>query len=597
MDVDSDETDDEAEEGGEGAKNNEGEDEDEDDVEPARRSYVGIATGWSEDEESSFDAALFFAGLSGSDSGPEPPIHGRDVAVNTDEDTSSLDIEPSSLAQGVFEITEGWDGSVIFTNGLQDGQGLLDWDFEANAAQLLTEIATTSDHNSGSDADVRMSGSEGDMGDSEHENDSLEEVESDDGDTTEEELVDERGLPTARAMRLFRPPVAQSYSINPLSTMSPGPHFQDALSVQSPQPSDILAGHGFADEDEDTPEPPTSEIGTVLSASSDRGTPRFPIMGTFMASRTNSLRRVVIDGSRHTVPSPFQRSCRRRLSGSVSAQSARRVCLILRSIPPTILSPSQSRDRSLSLSYASFTMSPTQIGFPSHSDDPPLPTSPGLPLTEPIRLDDVLDTSILYSDPVEGPANFNKYPSIISEPEASVTDDGERHLQNLSRWDRIPMGTFRHTRESGHVDDGSSNLAYGDIIRSSPFNGVWPSERGKTKPPGSPSKKGKGRKGSVNMDISPVILPVRDRDGDHSPNGPTIGQTRHSPLHSKPRKDKESRRDKMHKRKTLMGTAIGRRHQQQHHSHGHHPNSKGRASGSVQRTGVFSGGSVPPLSL
>ncbi|KAI9440500.1 hypothetical protein H4582DRAFT_1812111, partial [Lactarius indigo] len=580
MDVDSDESDDEAEEGAEDAEDNEGEDEDEDDVGPARRSCVGIATGWTEDEESCFDADLFFAGLNDSDSGPEPStVHGQNATVDTDEDSSSLDVEPSSLTQGVFEITEGWDGSVIFTNGLQDGQGLLDWDFEANAAQLLTEVTATSDHGSGSDADVRMSGSEADMGDGE--NDSLEEVESNDGDTTEEELVDEDGLPTARAMRLFRPPVAQFYTINPLSTMSPGPQVQDAFSNQSPQPSDILAGHGFADEDEDIPEPPMSEIGsTLLSASSDRGTPRFPLMGTFEASGTDSLRRAVIDGSQHTVPSPFQRSRRRRFSESVSAQSA-----------------SRTRDRSLSLSYASFTMSPTHFGLPSLSDDP-IPTSPCLPLSEPIRLDDVLDTSILDSDPVDTPATPSKPYDIIGEPETSATDDRERHLQNLSRWDRVPMSTFRHTRESGHVSDGPSNLAYGDIIRSSPFNGVWSSDRGHNKPSGSPSKKGKGkRKGSLNMVISPVILPVRDRDGDHTPNGPTIGQNNHNPLHSKPRKDKESRRDKMLKRKTLMGTAIGRRHQQQQHSHGHHPNSKGRASGSIQRPGVFSGGSVPPLNL
>ena len=238
-------------------------------------------------------------------------------------------------------------------------------------------------------------------------------------------------------------------------------------------------------------------------------------------------------------------------------------------------------------------MSPTHFGLPSPCDDPTFPTSPHLPLAEPIRLDDVLDTSILDSDTVDAPAALSKPYSIIGEPE-SATDDGERHLQNLSRWDRIPMSTFRQTRESGHVSDGPSNLAYGDIIRSSPFNGVWPSDRGHNKPSGTPSKKGKGkRKSSLNMDISPVILP---RDGDLTPNGSTIGQNSHNPLHSKPRKDKESRRDKTRKRNTLMGTAIGRRHQQHHHSHGHHPNSKGRASGSIQRTGVFSG-SVPPLNL
>lgn len=314
MDVDSDETDDEAEEGVEEAKDD---DDDDDGTEPARGSYVGIATGWSNDEESSFDADLFFTGLSDSDSGPDiSTVPGHEAAA-TEEDNST-DIGSPVLAQGIFEITEGWDGSVIFTNGLQDGQGHLDWDFEANAAQLLIE-ATTSESNSGSD--IRMSGSEGDMGDSEDETDGLEEVESNDGNTTEEELVDEHGLPTARAMRLFRPPVTPLFSINPLSTMSPGPRVQDVLSSQSPLPSDILAGHEFGDEGDDAPEPPMSEISSiVLSALSDRGTPRFPLMGVFEASKTDSIRHAVIDGSYGAVPTPFQRSRRRRTSQSVSTR-------------------------------------------------------------------------------------------------------------------------------------------------------------------------------------------------------------------------------------------------------------------------------------
>jgi hypothetical protein len=319
MDVDSDETDDEAEEGVEEAEGDDGKDDDEDSTGPARESYVGIATGWSNDEESGFDADLFFAGLD-SDSGPDiSTVPGHDAASTTDED-GTIDIGSPSLAQGIFEITEGWDGSVIFTNGLQDGQGLLDWDFEANAAQLLIEAGATSESTTGSD--IRMSGSEGDMGDSEDESDGLEEVESNDGNTTEEELVDNRGLPTARAMRLFRPPVTPLFSINPLSTMSPGPRVRDVHSCQSPRPSDILAGREFGDDEEDAPEPPMSEIGSiVLSASSDRGTPRFPLMGTFEASKADSLRRAVIDGSCDTVPSPFQRNRRRRLSKSVSARS------------------------------------------------------------------------------------------------------------------------------------------------------------------------------------------------------------------------------------------------------------------------------------
>jgi len=324
MDVDSGETDGEAEDDEE-AEGDDDEDEDEGDVGPVRGSYVGIATGWSEDEESSFDADLFFAGLSDSDSGPEITTVPDQDAAATEDDTS--DIGPSVLAQGTFEITEGWDGSVIFTNGLQDGQGLLDWDFEAHAAQLLIEASTISESNSGSD--IRMAESEGDMGDSEDETDGLEEVESNDGDSTEEELVDDCGLPTARAMRLFRPPVTPLYAIDPLSTMNLGPRVRDGLPNQSPLPSDILAGREFGDEDDDAPEPPMSEISSIiLSASSDRGTPRTPLMGMFEASETDLLHRAIIDGTRHTAPSPFQRNRRRRLSESVSARSFSRVRLV-----------------------------------------------------------------------------------------------------------------------------------------------------------------------------------------------------------------------------------------------------------------------------
>ncbi|KAI0272674.1 hypothetical protein BC834DRAFT_840888 [Gloeopeniophorella convolvens] len=587
MDVDSDETEDEAEEGVEEADGNGEDDEDEADGRPTRGSYAGIGTGWS-DDESSFDADLFLAGLSDSDSGPDLPSLPDQGAATADGDDSSLELDPTSLAHGVFEITEGWDGSVIFTNGLQDGQGLLDWDFEANAAQLLIEAAAISEASSASDTDIRMSDGEGDMGDSEDADDSLEEVESNDGDTTEEELVDERGLPTARAMRLFRPPVTPLSSINPLSTMSPGPRVQDVFSHQSPKPSDILAGRGFGDDDEeDAPEPPMSEIGSIiLSASSDRGTPRFPLMGMFEASSSDFLRRAVIDGSCHDAPSPFQRTRRRRLSESVSARSI-----------------SRGRGRSQSLSHASNAMSPTPFGIvlPALSDNPTLPTSPDLPLTEPIRLDDVLDTSILDSDPIDAPSTPVKSYSIIGEPDTSATEDGGHHLQSLDRWDRIPMGTFRRTREIGPLSDGPSDLTFGGAIRSSPFSGVWPSDRNSNQESGSPSKKGKGKKNRsqnrMGVVISPVIMPVRDRDGDHTPTGHASGQNSHNPLHSKSRKDKESRRDKTLKRKSLMGTATGRRPPQYFHNHGHHPNAKGRASGSMQRAGFFSGGSVPPLNL
>ena len=157
-------------------------------------------------------------------------------------------------------------------------------------------------------------------------------------------------------------------------------------------------------------------------------------------------------------------------------------------------------------------MSPTHFGLPSPSDDPTLPTSPCLPLTEPIRLDDVLDTSILDSDPVDAPATLSKPYSIISDPETNATDDDERHLQNVSRWDRIPMGTLRYTR------DGPSNLAYDDIIRGSPFDGVWPSDKGRNKPSGTPSKKGNGKREGLVPPTQVVFLNEVCRSGDAHPD-------------------------------------------------------------------------------
>jgi len=158
------------------------------------------------------------------------------------------------------------------------------------------------------------------------------------------------------------------------------------------------------------------------------------------------------------------------------------------------------------------------------------------------------------------------------------------------------------------ITDSGSEAPYGSMIRSSPFSGMlWQSKDGSAGNAGTSdggSVKGKNaqrrNKGRMDVVISPVIFPVRDRDGDRTPTGSGRdthghGHGGHTPPHSKPPR-KGSRKDKMLKRKSMMGAAAGRRHQQHYHHHGHHPNAKGRAAGSVQRPG-FSGGAVPPLNL
>lgn len=334
------------------------------------------------------------------------------------------------------------------------------------------------------------------------------------------------------------------------------------------------------------------------------------------------------------------------------------------------------------------------------------------PPPKPIELDDVLDASILDSDPFDDPSYFsnailassafsthsrsNSHANAnhdagetqgqgsILESEFSATEDGagpstsacaspsislagvsvgtpggggdDRHLQNLSRWDRVPMGTFRRTRELGNWSSGphghgpglSDGEELGGIIRSSPFGGnvLWNPRHGAgagaggrsgSSPGGvrsSPTprsangkKRGSGGGGSSKKRgaaaISPVIFPVRDGaggSGDRTP--PSYGSGGGGPSSStgqgqgqggsvgKRKKDKtsNSRQEKMAKKKAMMGVAMssgasggGSPHAmhggkgKKYHAHGHFGNgAKGRTAGSAQRMGM---GGVPPLSL
>ncbi|KZV68983.1 hypothetical protein PENSPDRAFT_666078 [Peniophora sp. CONT] len=118
-------------------------------------AYVGIGTGWTDDDdEDAFDAALSFSALDAdsNDASPMPamlvhPDSQMDEDATEDDDEMSWD-EENEFAQGVFEVTHAWDGSVAFTNGFNDGQGLLDWAFEAGRSRrsdLLCLIIFLSD--------------------------------------------------------------------------------------------------------------------------------------------------------------------------------------------------------------------------------------------------------------------------------------------------------------------------------------------------------------------------------------------------------------------------------------------------------------------
>jgi hypothetical protein len=145
------------------------------------------------------------------------------------------------------------------------------------------------------------------------------------GDTTEEERVGVDGLPTGRAMNLFRfpSPTTTVSTIDPMSTLSPTSspitrshhHRRVRSQVGSPRPADILAGKVF-NLDSDDHRPPHRSRKTRGSRSlSLRGYQ--PVMGQFDPVDSNPQKRAVIDHFSKDIPSPFRRP-RRGTGASVA---------------------------------------------------------------------------------------------------------------------------------------------------------------------------------------------------------------------------------------------------------------------------------------
>ncbi|KAJ6581235.1 hypothetical protein B0H19DRAFT_1114337 [Mycena capillaripes] len=421
MEIDSDATEEDDEE----EEEQEAEEDDETDDLPVGSGYIGVATGWSEeeDEESSFDADLFFANLTDSDEDDDHSSPDENDERADDGDQSDLDgMDVGDALAGLiphlrrdlenlpFELTEGWDGQVIFSNGLGEGRGLLDLDFEVHPSVVETSASPSQE-------------SEDDM-----------ETEEDgefEGDTTDEELVGEDHLPNERAMRLFNLPFSVS-SINPLSTMSPSaspaPHnrrpFGSQSNLDSPKPADILSGRVFL-EDLDNPDEFDDDMNAPSVSSRGNG----PREGSFIPGDTM---RAVIDDTHASVPSPHPRvRGRRGNSASHFGRTSPRHSLTSRqrSLPP--------------ISQPSFQLL-------SASE---LTTSPELPHAQAIDLDDVLDSAYLDSEPSDGQLS------------ASPTQQSHKHL-NLSRW-------------GWGSDTPGASTDFENALRNSPLSGMlWQGKDG-----------------------------------------------------------------------------------------------------------------------
>ena len=213
-------------------------------------------------------------------------------------------------------------------------------------------------------------------------------------------------------------------------------------------------------------------------------------------------------------------------------------------------------------------------------------------------LDDVLDAAFLASEP--SVSDVDRHPVQLEEPndlklsaEDSRSDvEAGRHLSSLSRWDRIPMATFRRTRESrGSISNDDAGTwgspstdhdeFYAGAIMNMPLHSMIPQ---------TPKQQDREAP-SGNMLGSPVFL----NDGDQTAsnirnirNFHTLTKRYNHPTKSeKEKKEEKKLKQKMaHKTSKGKGKSCSPQHQPPHHRHQHHqhhPNSKSRASSSMQR--------------
>ncbi|KAH9840130.1 uncharacterized protein C8Q71DRAFT_745932 [Rhodofomes roseus] len=541
----------------------------------------GRGAGWSDDEEESFDADLFFANLDGSsdsDSSPEP--QGHDVfepasdfelsgSLSTDEEDALLlmDLDPSvqvRRSQGEFEfglelgeLSFGWDGQVFFTSTTPQHTRDFGLHFQDDV-QMHEETEDELQEESASTED---------------ESETVDEVMLDesDGETTEDELIGPDGLPNSRAMMLFRWPTSVS-TVNPQSTVSQSaspapqvpPNASESLRIAlasyaghqgspAPTPADILAGRVSVEEMEEM-EMERSYARSQTPARNRAG--GAPAMGEFVSGGPSSQASAIIDGMSPSIPSPFPRSntARKRRRSTTMADSNDLSSAVGETPSDSVLSPTQSSEEAVPES---------QLETPEMSS------------AEVIDLDDVLDSSFLDSDPIE-PEHEAQY---CGEPSMTSSSPGGALL---SRWDRIPMATFRRTREFNKLDGYASDTGLSVFGGMGSIDALLTPTKTAEKKPASTRKRGKTK--GTGSPGSPFDLSTRD--GDRTP-------TSTSPQHGLRPSKKELRREKAMMKRKMMSKPLPPRHQAQFRAHNHHPNYKSRASGSTQRINSFAGSSSP----
>ena len=205
-------------------------------------------------------------------------------------------------------------------------------------------------------------------------------------------------------------------------------------------------------------------------------------------------------------------------------------------------------------------------------------------------LDEVLEAAFLVSDSSTSDAELSSHP----EQADDRTDGGEvssrSHVEDLRRWERVPMTAFRRTRESqGSASNEDGTPWSGKSGDGSDFYAVAMMNNNLqhllSSPTPAPSQKqpeGRTRLATLSSTSSPG---GSGSGGRGVRNFRTL--TRDHKSEKERKEEKKALRKMAHMKPSLGRTFISNHQTHHHHRHQHHPNTKSRATGSMQRTGFF----------
>ena len=497
---------------------------------------------WS-DEEEEYDADVFFANLSdssfgsSSDSEPNLPTVNNNSATDVQSDMDSLtflEASEDNILSPDFEllrrnsqlplvVTEDWDGQLIFAHGMKDGEGASDVHFDTNARNT---------QDNGADAD------EADGEDTETES-VAEDSETEGNTTDEEELSPGRPAPPVEPITSLDPADPSSMlglQVSPPVSSSP----TKTPLTEPPSSSDTVKTPIASVNASASPDPSASQ-----SSATNKSTPK---MGSFTISVLESSYSAIIDGLREVfIPSPYPRVKKQRdgwrgkkrsASGRVSWNCHAKSWLTVLTFKPLMEQSDlflrvakRPRQSSLPGTTRSLTTGVTRR-LSNASDEPHVQSSPERPPPQPVELDDVLNAALLGDNSEE---DSDAFASLVP-PTA--------FFANLTRWDRVPISTFRRLRTAAAFDAGSSpghpnsaslgsprladGFSYGSTGSAgvvSPYasalsSALWestlaspsnkPKGKGREKGQDAEFGSGRGRSKKRKVLISPVIFPVKD---------------------------------------------------------------------------------------